>query len=461
MGAGAFLEPLVVVTLLFGGTWINRERDVARSYSRNSGFPSSSRDSASSDQESDPQLSRLRTSGSKAPFAEGNLPRSHSPSLLTDQEHRWRKRNIGLFSWETEVITPNTAVFKNRLLSRLLHKFPFLVECWYWALVYWIYQLGRAFTAVTLQAGTVDVARRHALQIIELEERLHIFWEIGIQKYFLQRPLLLMWTNWVYSFIHIPGTIAFLVWLYYYNITRNRQQERWLDGMRGEIAGSPAGPALYQARRRTMAVCNLLAFVVFTLWPCMPPRLLSDENVEGPIGEIARSYGFVDTVHGTGGASSVWTQNRFCNQYAAMPSLHFGYSLMIGLTIMTIPLAPQHRRSGALSFPLSDTTYAGYKRCFPSWHRLACLIVGFAYPFTILVAIVATANHFILDAVAGAFVCGLGWWGNSILLNLLPIEDYFLWALRIHKPEHRILDVKDLLYNDVDDDIATPGARTR
>lgn len=45
----------------------------------------------------------------------------------------------------------------------------------------------------------------------------------------------------------------------------------------------------------------------------------------------------------------------------------------------------------------------------------------------ILVAIIATANHFILDAVAGAVVCGIAWWGNEILLNLLVVEDWFLY----------------------------------
>jgi len=55
--------------------------------------------------------------------------------------------------------------------------------------------------------------------------------------------------------------------------------------------------------------------VVFTLWPCMPPRLLSDPDVEGPSGHVARSFGFVVTVHGKDGTSSVWTQNEFCNQY--------------------------------------------------------------------------------------------------------------------------------------------------
>lgn len=63
-----------------------------------------------------------------------------------------------------------------------------------------------------------------------------------------------------------------------------------------------------------MATCNLMAFVIFTLWPCMPPRLLSDETVKGPTGDIARSYGFVDTVHGAEGAVSVWTANKVSSE---------------------------------------------------------------------------------------------------------------------------------------------------
>lgn len=153
------------------------------------------------------------------------------------------------------------------------------------------------------------------MQVIRVEEKLGIFWEVPIQKFLLERGWLMTGINWLYSFIHIPGTIAFLVWLYYYTITRNQLNE-WQTGRPGGVVRTTsASPLLYQARRRTMAVCNLLAFVVFTMWPCMPPRLLSDKTVEGAEGELARSYGFVDTVHSAKGASSVWTQNRFCNQY--------------------------------------------------------------------------------------------------------------------------------------------------
>jgi len=141
-----------------------------------------------------------------------------------------------------------------------------------------------------------------------------------------------------------------------------------------------------------------------------------------------------------------------------MPSLHFGYSLMIGLTIMTIPLPPQHRRSKSIVIRFFHRAHPSLTRKLqlPSLRRLACIVVGFTYPFVILVAIIATANHFILDAVAGAIVCGLGWWGNRCLLNLLPLEDYFLWTLRIHKPETRTVDVL-AFEDDPDDEFAGHG----
>lgn len=426
MGLGGLIEPLVVVTLLFGGTWINRNKAYRLSrcrHSRNTTKTFADARCSSPDSLESGQSSPVTTDGLLSDsYSSDDSVQCSSPSLLTRQEARWRKREIGLLGRRREVMTPNTRVFRGRLLSRLLRRFPFLVEAWYWALIYWAYQLGRAFTAVTLVEGTVHVARRHALQLIRLEQSLHIFHELAVQRWFLAHPTLLHWTNRIYSFIHIPGTILFLVGLYYYTTTTTTAR---------------ANPALYAARRRTMATCNLLAFAIFTLWPCMPPRLLSSPNVTGPSGAEARSYGFVDTVHGSAGESSVWTQNRFCNQYAAMPSLHFGYALLIGLTIMSIPLAQtQTQARGRVLVLRVPRTGARLLRCrVPSWRRAACVALGVAYPAVILVAIVATANHFVLDAVAGAVVCGVAWRGNGVLLNLLPVEDWFLWCVRIHKPE--------------------------
>jgi hypothetical protein len=70
---------------------------------------------------------------------------------------------------------------------------------------------------------------------------------------------------------------------------------------------------------------------------------------------------------------------------------------------------------------------------------LILLSIGITYPVVVLLAIIATANHFILDAVAGAAVCIVAWHSNKILLNLLVVEDYFLWLVRIHKPQEQSL----------------------
>lgn len=96
-----------------------------------------------------------------------------------------------------------------------------------------------------------------------------------------------------------------------------------------------------------------------------------------------------------------------------MPSLHFGYSLLVGLTVGTIPI------TGLRS---------------ASWKRIVIVAAGMSYPALILTAIIATANHFILDAVAGAMVCTIAWNCNDFLLNFCILEDYFLSMLRLHKP---------------------------
>lgn len=135
MGAGAFLEPLVVVTLLFGGAWVNRATNVffSQRQSRWQSPRSSARDASPDSVESG-----ILDASSKDGLLTSSKGRSMSPSLLTTQSEPWRERRVGLFGWRWKILSPNTAAFENRLLSRLLRKFPFLVECWYWALIYWV-----------------------------------------------------------------------------------------------------------------------------------------------------------------------------------------------------------------------------------------------------------------------------------------------------------------------------------
>lgn len=415
MGIGAVAEPLVIIVLLLGGTWVNRARFYTGT--RRQPYHSGKRVDSPSGLESGPSSPVEETANL---LAQDSVPHA--------REGSWRRRELNIAGWKKEIWSPDTQVFDDRLLSRLLQRFPFLVEVWYWALIYWVYQLGRAFTAVTLVQGTVHTARRHALQLIHLEQRLHLFHEGAIQQFFMAYPNLMHWTNRLYSFIHIPGTILFLVFLYHYTITSNHPTSVSSPSRSGRSSG--ADSALYTARRRTMATCNLLAFIIFTTWPCMPPRLLSDPTYTGPDAAEAKSYSFVDTVHSAQGESSVWTQNKFCNQYAAMPSLHFGYSLLVGLTIATLPLAPRRKKKKSAGFCV-----VGVRVGMLEWRRGIVIALGLAYPAVILVAIVATANHFILDAVAGAVVCAVAWKANGVLLNLLALEDWFLWCLRLHKPD--------------------------
>ncbi|KAI0048694.1 hypothetical protein FA95DRAFT_1605065 [Auriscalpium vulgare] len=326
---GLFVEPLIVISLLTAGVVFNRRRT--------------------------------------GPASRGGSPVPTPSSPATAPTSRVRGRLFRNF-------TPrDTSKYADNWISRTLFRFPFLLEVLYWALTYWIYQIARAVSAVLfIDEGTVDTARRHAIQLLEFERTLGIQSENKIQAFVMSHTWAITSLNRIYSFIHIPATIFFLA--YFYNSQRF---------------------SVYAPVRRTMALANLLAFVVFTLWPCMPPRLLP------------ASYGFIDTVH-AGGMGSVWTTNKFCNQFAAMPSLHFGYSLIVGVSLFWY--APKAQRRMSL-------------------HALFLL-----YPATILTAIISTANHYILDAVAGFFVAAFAMYANEVLLTCLMIENVVFNALHIHKP---------------------------
>lgn len=131
MGVGAILEPLVVIVLLFGGTWINRTAG---------SFPPARHSRAKS-----PARHRVASpdsieSGLSSPTSKDGLLNSRplSPSYSRSGQETWRTRQVRILLWTFELTSPNTAVFHDRLLSRLLRKLPFLAECWYWALVYWV-----------------------------------------------------------------------------------------------------------------------------------------------------------------------------------------------------------------------------------------------------------------------------------------------------------------------------------
>ena len=141
----------------------------------------------------------------------------------------------------------------------------------------------------------------------------------------------------------------------------------------------------------------------------MPPRLLPE------------SFGFADTVR-QAHAESVWVgDGHNVNQLAAMPSLHCTYALTVGCTFFW--------HSGFL-----QQVFRGKPRERSWFSMVGFMIAGVIYPMLVLLVIVATANHYYLDAVAAGFSVILCFFGNKIWLLLLPAERLLLRILRLEKP---------------------------
>jgi hypothetical protein len=201
-----------------------------------------------------------------------------------------------------------------------------------------------AYTAYQFVRGAVDGkggdAFDNASRVIDIERRLGIFHEAFLQQLILPRGWMVDFFNTLYIWGHLPVIIAVAIWLY----ARHRQN--------------------YSLFRNAFLISGLIALIGFTTMPLAPPRYMPE-------------FGFVDTiVH----AQSYYAfQNpKIVNQYAAMPSLHFGWDLLVAIAIGV------HVRG--------------------LWMRAFAVVL----PFVMLGGIVLTANHYFLDAAAGALVAVMG-----------------------------------------------------
>jgi len=291
------------------------------------------------------------------------------------------------------IVTPNSSRFAKHWHSKILQKFPFLMEMFYWVLTYAVYRITHVLSQSIFSDDVWDVAQENGLRILAFEQFsifrfLFPIQEIQVQRWFMDgHEGLLTVLNRTYALIHIPGSVFFVAWYYY------------------------AAPkhSVFAVVRRTVSLANMIAFCVFMSYPCMPPRLLPKE------------YGFVDTVR-RDDAESVWMAGKFVNHLAAMPSMHFGYAFMIGVTLWF--------HAGAFRW-----AGYGYENRSSKWWKLWLYVLGFAYPATILVTIVATANHYYLDAIAAVLVAAVALLCNRIFMIFVPLEDLLLWVLQIEKPK--------------------------
>lgn len=186
-------------------------------------------------------------------------------------------------------------------------------------------------------------AEKHGRQVHSLEQWLHI----DVEHWFNHKVAGIGWMRDFFDYYY--STFHFIIPLTILGVLYVRR------------------PADYRWARSTIGFATLLALVGFWLYPLAPPRLMP-------------GLGFIDTVHGVQDFSKpdYGTLTSVTNQYAAMPSLHFGWSLWCGLMILI--LAPK------------------------VWMKP----LGLLHPFFTICAIVGTGNHWVLDAAGGALVVSLG-----------------------------------------------------
>jgi hypothetical protein len=200
--------------------------------------------------------------------------------------------------------------------------------------LYGLYELARG-----LIVGDTGEADRHAHRLVALERSLHLLFEANVQRAAHALPGLTSLLGVAYLTLHLAATAAVLLGLH---------QRR---------------PAAFPFLRTTLLLASGLALVSFLAYPTAPPRLAG--------------VGIADTVsNGTVDLNRGLVSSLY-NPYAAIPSMHIGYALIVAASLL------RHGR------------------------RRLVRTLGALYPLFVLLVVVATGNHFFLDAAAGALVAGL------------------------------------------------------
>jgi membrane-associated phospholipid phosphatase len=187
--------------------------------------------------------------------------------------------------------------------------------------------------------GHANVAYQHARDIVDLERSVHLFIEQDVQQWAIQNSVFIHVANWMYVNSHFLVTTTFLIWLY---VARNH--------------------AYYFVRNMFM-VAMVFALIGYVAFPTAPPRFLPE-------------WGFQDTVADFFGNTASQTASVLYNPYAAMPSMHVAFALMIAVPAFQLV---RHR-----------------------WLKALWLF----YPLLVTFVVISTGNHFWFDGAVGAAVAG-------------------------------------------------------
>ena len=221
-------------------------------------------------------------------------------------------------------------------------------------------------------AVIAEPAFNHAKAIIQIERNIGLYFEDRLQSWYLDLPahgLIRVWNVWYGLFHFVVAAVALIAMF-------RRMPER------------------YRVWRNTLAITTILALVGFATFSLMPPRLLDDPGIFGGCQVYAAGeempdeagqppcdeFGYIDTTAVWGGWASFGSEEmaKVSNQYAAMPSMHIGWSTWCALV-----LVPMLRRS---------------------WAK----VLAGLYPLMTLFVIIVTGNHYWIDGLGGIFCLGVG-----------------------------------------------------
>jgi hypothetical protein len=188
--------------------------------------------------------------------------------------------------------------------------------------------------------GSQARAVQHGFDLLRFERRLGVDLELGLQALIVERHWVVAAANWVYIWGHWPVIALSLTWLH----RRHR-----LD---------------YLVLRNGLFISGAIGLVIFAFYPVAPPRLVPLPLVD-TVTQFSTSYRLLQPA-------------GLVNKFAAMPSLHVGWNVIVGFTVYRVARSKLVRACSA------------------------------ALPVLMAVAVVATANHYVIDGVVGTVVAASG-----------------------------------------------------
>jgi hypothetical protein len=212
---------------------------------------------------------------------------------------------------------------------------------------YYVYRIVRGIVD-----GQAVAAFENGRALVYLEREMGLLFEPGLQDWAERHEWIIWVANTMYVNSHFIVTTAFLVWLY---LARN--------------------DAFYFVRNMFMVAMGL-ALVMYVAYPTAPPRFLTE-------------WGFTDTVAEFVGQDAEMSAGVLYNPYAAVPSMHVAFALMIAVPAFSLVR-----------------------------HRSLKLVWGL-YPLLVTFVVIVTANHYWIDAALGAMVAAVSAWAASHALARL------------------------------------------